>query len=313
MASEEPSSWQGRIPTDIDRPEPILFNLTARQCLIIAPVLLGAWGAYLLLRDVVPLWVFGLALAPILGTAIAVALGERDALTLDRFAVAALAWVRAAKHLVPAPSDAIPARPRWAPRLRRTPRLEPLRLPASAITSEGVIDLGGRCAAVITCTTLPFQLASGREQDQVLAAFAAVLDSLTEPVQILVQRRNADLSPFTMILRENAHHLPPTLGEAATAHAAFLDDLALTHDLSHHEVLVVVTAAGPAHRASAALRRRAQDIADRLTTLGVRTRLLDRAGAELALRQSLTTPGGHLTDPATDDVDDTANNDSEER
>ncbi|MCY9785188.1 PrgI family protein [Nocardiopsis sp. EMB25] len=297
MVSEEPSSWQGRIPADIDRAEPVLFNLTARQCLIIAPVLVGAWGAYLLLRETVPLWVFALALAPVLGVAIAVALGERDGRGLERVAASALAWARSPKHLVGAPSGEIPQLPRWVPRLARAPRLAPLRLPASAITPEGVIDLGGRCAVMIFCTTLPFQLASGREQDQTLAAFAGVVDALSEPVQVLVQRRKADLSSFTAMVRDNTSHLPHrALAEAAVAHADFLDELARTHELSHQQVVVVVTATGPAHRAGAALRRTAQDTADRLATLGIRTYVLGGVEAEQLLRQAMAAPGQTVTD-----------------
>ncbi|MEV2279482.1 PrgI family protein [Nocardiopsis sp. NPDC049922] len=297
MVSEEPSSWQGRIPADIDRGEPVLFNLTARQCLIIAPVLAGAWGAYLLLREAVPLWVFAMIVAPVLGVAIAVALGERDGRGLERVAASALAWARSPKHLVGAPSGEIPDLPWWAPRLRRSPRLEPLRLPASAISPEGVVDLGGRCAVLISCTTLPFQLASGREQDQTLAAFAGVLDALSEPVQVLVQRRKADLSGFTAMVRDNVRHLPhPALAEAAVAHADFLDEIARTHELSHQQVVVVVTATGPAHKAGAALRRMAQDTADRLATLGIRTHVLAGAEAEQVLRQAMASPTTGLTD-----------------
>ncbi|OLT26892.1 hypothetical protein BJF83_20020 [Nocardiopsis sp. CNR-923] len=297
MASEEPSSWQGRIPADIDRGEPVLFNLTARQCLIIAPVLAGAWGAYLLLRETVPLWAFALALAPVLGVAIAVALGERDGRGLERLAASALAWARAPKHLVGAPSGEIPDLAWWAPRRRRSPRVEPLRLPASAISPAGVVDLGGRCAVLISCTTLPFQLASGREQDQTLAAFAGALDALSEPVQVLVQRRRADLSGFTAMVRDNVRHLPhPALVEAAVAHADFLDHLARTHELSHQQVVVVVTATGPARRAGAALRRTAQDTADRLATLGIRTHVLAGVEAEQVVRQALASPTTGFTD-----------------
>ncbi|MGW5878998.1 PrgI family protein [Nocardiopsis terrae] len=298
---EEPSAWRGRIPADIDRPEPLLFNLTARQCLIIAPALAAAWAAYLLLRHVVPLWALALGLAPLLGLVIAVALAERDGRGLERVLASAWAWARSPKHLVPAPSGELPKLPRWAPRFRQ-PKLAPLRLPASAITPSGVIDLGGRCAAIVVCTTIPFQLASGREQDQVVAAFAGVLDSLTEPVQILVQRRRADLSGLVAMVRANADHLPhPALAEAAAAHADFLDEIAATHELSHQQVLVVVTSTGTARRTGGALRRRAEDVADRLAALGVRTQVLDGDMAEQVLRASMTTPGMHLTDADPDE------------
>lgn len=300
---EEPSAWRGRIPADIDRPEPILFNLTARQCLIIGPALAGAWAVYLLLREVVPLWVFSLVLAPVLGVVIAVALAERDGRGLEKVLASTWAWKRSPKHLVPAPSGEALALPRWAPRFRQ-PKLAPLRLPTSAIAPSGVIDLGGRCAMAIACTTIPFQLASGREQDQVVAAFAGVLDSLTEPIQILVQRRRADLSGLVGMVRANADHLPhPALAEAAAAHADFLDEIAATHELSHQQVLIVVTATGNARRTGGALRRRTENIADRLAALGVRTQVLDGEAAEQALRESMTAPGTHLTDPDPDEVD----------
>lgn len=308
MASDEVSAWRGRIPADIDRPEPVLFNLTARQCLLLAPALAGSWGAYLLLRGLVPLWLFALALSPVLGVVIALTLGERDGQGLEQVAASALAWFCVPKHLVPAFSGGIPRLPRWALRLRRGPRLAPLRLPASAISTEGVIDLRDRCAVMIACTTLPFQLASGREQDQVLAAFAGVLDALTDPVQILVQRRSADLGEFTAMLYDNAHRLPhPALAQTAMAHADFLQQMAATHELSHQQVVVVVTAAGSARRVGPALLRTAQGTADRLAALGIRTQVLDGSAAEEVLRASVIAPGTRLTDsdPALDEFTDT--------
>src|SRR5699024_2029465 len=143
--------------------ELVLINLTSRNCQLLAPALVGAWGAYLLLRDLVPMWLFALALSPVLGVVIALPLGERDGRGLEQVAASALVWFCAPKDLVSAFSGSIPRLPSWALRLRRGPRLAPLRLPASAISTEGVIDLRDRCAVMIACTTLPFQLASGRE------------------------------------------------------------------------------------------------------------------------------------------------------
>jgi len=151
---------------------------------------------------------------------------------------------------------------------------------------------------MISCTTLPFQLASGREQDQVLAAFAGVLDSMSGAVQILVQRRRADLSGFTTMVRANATHLPDSaLVEAAEAHADFLDELAATHELSHQRVVLVATTTGSARRTGAALLRSAADTADRLAALGIRTHVLDGQAADRVLRTSMAAPGSNLTVP----------------
>ncbi|MFL1375777.1 PrgI family protein [Nocardiopsis protaetiae] len=310
MASDEETAWRGRIPADIDRPEPILFGLTARQCLLMAPALAGAWGMYLLLRDHLPWWAITATVVPVLGVVAALALGEKGGQGLEKTVVQAVRWASGPKYLVPAPSGVVPVRPRWAPRLRRAPRLEPLRLPAAAITPEGVIDLGGRCAVMIACTTIPFQLSSARERGQVLAAFAGVLDALTTPVEVLVQRRTADLGPVAEMIRANTGHLPPALADAAHGHADFLHEMAASHELSHQQVLVVVTAAGPARRAGAALVRTAQDTAGRLCAIGVRAQVLDGRDAEQVVRTSMASPEAPLThdpdtgDPWTDAVDD---------
>lgn len=296
MASDEETAWRSRIPADIDRPEPLVFGLTARQCLLVAPALAGAWGMYLLLRDHVSWWVLVATLVPALGVVIALALGEKGGQGLEKAAVQAVRWATSPKHLVPAPSGQVPARPRWAPRARRAPRLEPLRLPASAIAPEGVIDLGGRCAVVIACTTIPAQLSSARERGQVLAAFAGVLDALTEPVQVVVQRRTADLAPLAEMIRTNAARLPhPALADAAVGHADFLHEMAASHELSHQQVLVVVTAARPARRAGTALVRMARDTAGRLSAIGVRAQVLDGQSAEQVLRASMASPEAPLT------------------
>ncbi|WP_306369687.1 PrgI family protein [Nocardiopsis sp. CC223A] len=296
MSSVEEAAWRGRIPADIDRPEPLVFGLTARQCLLLAPALAGAWAAYLLLRDHLPWWALVAILVPVLGVVIALALGEKGGQGLEKVAAQAARWAALPKHLVPAPSGQIPALPRWAPRLRRPPRLAPLRLPASAITPEGVIDLGGRCAVVIACTTIPAQLSSTHERGQILAAFAGALDALTDPVQILVQRRTADLGPLAEMIRSHAEHLPhPALTDAAHGHADFLHEMAATHELSHQQVLVVVTATGSARRSGAALVRTARDTAGRLCAIGVRTQVLDGQAAEQALRASMHSPEAPLT------------------
>ena len=42
----EDSVWHARIPADIDRPEPVLWNLTARQLLLLTPAALTTWALF---------------------------------------------------------------------------------------------------------------------------------------------------------------------------------------------------------------------------------------------------------------------------
>ncbi|TDQ54385.1 PrgI family protein [Actinorugispora endophytica] len=281
------SRWRARIPADIDRPDPLLGPLTGRQLLILAPAALGVWLLFLALGETAPLWAAATVATVLAGTATALAVGQRDGIGLDAFAAAALAWTAAPKHRVGAP-DGIPPLPRWAPRRHRGPALEPLRLPASAIHPDGVIDLDERCAALIACTTVNFHLAAPGDQDAAVGAFAAVLDALTTPVQILVQGRAVDLSPYTSGLREGAAELPhPALEDAAHAHADFLDALQAERDLIERVVLVAVTAPGTAAKARRAVLRRAEDTAAHLAAIGIRARICDGTAAERLLRASL--------------------------
>ncbi|MBV2366235.1 PrgI family protein [Streptomonospora nanhaiensis] len=243
MTTEDARRWRVCIPADIDRPDPVAFGLTGRQLLITAPTALGLWAGFLALGGTVPPGALVAAGIPLAAVALVLALGQRDGLGLDAFALAAASWAAAPKHRSGALTPGRMALPRWAPRARREPSLAPLRLPVSAVEDTGLLRLDGRQVAVIACTSLNFHLSSPSEQEAAIGAFAAVLDSLSHPAQIVVQGRRLDVAPYTAMLRGNAAHLPdPGLGEAARAHADFLDGLGRHCDLTQRRVLVVVTA-----------------------------------------------------------------------
>ncbi|MBB4934423.1 hypothetical protein F4561_005243 [Lipingzhangella halophila] len=281
------TQWHAHIPTDIDRPDPLIGPFTARQLVIVTPVILLVWAGFIALKDLVNIWVLAGAAVPIVGVAIALIVGQRDGISLDRLAWAGLAWSRKPKRRVAAP-EGITELPSWAPPPPRQPRLEPLRLPASAITSKGVVVLEHRSAALIVCSTLNLALASVREQDTMVARFASVLHSLTEPVQILVRGVRFDLQPQVATLRENAPRLPhPALEDSAYAHADFLDELQRQRDLLQRAIVIVLTTAGTSGAAGASVLRRAEDVAAQLAGLGLQTTVCDGAMAESVLRTCL--------------------------
>ncbi|MFJ9554337.1 PrgI family protein [Nocardiopsis sp. NPDC101807] len=263
---QDASTWRARVPADIDRPEPVLWNLTARQLLLMAPAALASWAVFSAGAGHLPAWLLGTAAAVLLGPAWALACGRRDGVGLDRLAWSALRWGT-------------------APRTRRADEALP------AVGADGVVDLGGRSAVVLACTSVPLHLSSGEEQDRALATFAALLDSLAEPVQILVRRRPADLAPHTRRLRRDVPRLPAGLRRAALAHAAFLDDLQARHEPTHHGVLLVLTSDGAPETAGEALLRRAEDTASHLAALDVRALTCDGPTAERLIRDSLPTSG----------------------
>jgi hypothetical protein len=178
-----------RIPADVDRPDRVIANLTARQLVILAVTgmaLYAAWGAT---RTLIPVAAFAIVAIPIGVTATFLALGQRDGISLDRLLLAALRQRLSPRVRITAPEGVRPApvwlttaitgtdagrdrRPRSggggrratggrsirsgaAPRVARGAGAggeispSPLRLPAEAVTDTGVLDLGVDGLAVI--------------------------------------------------------------------------------------------------------------------------------------------------------------------
>ncbi|MFL1433204.1 PrgI family protein [Nocardiopsis protaetiae] len=274
----EPSTWQAQIPTDIDVPEPILWGLTARQLLIMAPAVLLGWALFTTIAALTSPVPAILAAALPIGGAWVLSRTRRDGIGLDH-----RLWLAARWHTGPHTRDPDTTLP--------------------PIAADGVIDHHHRCAVVLECTTVPFHLASGQDQDQMLAAWAAFLDSLTEPVQILIQRRRTDLDPHLRLLRSHLCRLPEALRRSARAHADFLASLQHHHDLIHHRVLLVLTHRGPEEQNGDALLLRAHDTAAQLAALGVHAHVHDGPRAQHLLTASLA--------PATPDTPATAEPGSE--
>ncbi|WP_370934615.1 PrgI family protein [Amycolatopsis sp. cg13] len=245
-----------RIPADVDREDRIIGPLTARQLAILAVTGLLLYGAYTITHAFVPLPVFLVLAIPIGATATVLALGQRDGISLDRLALAALRQRMSPLHRVAAPEGIRPA-PEWlanrvdtagdGPARRNhsggtaiSPA--PLQLPADTITETGVIDLGKDGLAVVAvASTVNFSLRTPAEQESLVACFGRYLHSLTAPVQVLVRTERLDLSGQIAELREHAAGLPhPALERAAREHAEYLDQLGRTTDLLRRQILLVL-------------------------------------------------------------------------
>ncbi|QBI55463.1 PrgI family protein [Streptomonospora litoralis] len=295
--TETGTRWRTQIPADIDRPAPLIAGLSARQLLLLAPLALAAWGLLWLLRPHLPLWALGLAVAPLVGTGVAVVAGHRDGLSLDALAWAGLRWWRAPKRRVGAPGG-IRHLPAWAPTQGRHPALAPLRLPARAIGEDGTIDLGERHAVMVECSTLNLALASSGEQDAAIGAFAGVLHTLTEPAQILVRARRHDLTPLIDLLGQRAPALAhPDLEQAARDHAVWLARLQADRELLQRHLLLVLTATG-SH--GGGLAERAEDVTTQLGALGLRARVCNGEQVWAYLHDSLHPDPDPATHPGTD-------------
>ena len=109
-----------RIPADVERPDALLGGLSARQLAILATAAVAIWAVWSLTRRVLPLPVFAALASPLAAGAVALALGRRDGLSADRYALAAWHYLRSPGRQVRAP-EGVAAPPAWVrglPRVR---------------------------------------------------------------------------------------------------------------------------------------------------------------------------------------------------
>lgn len=298
-----------RIPADIDRPDKIAYGLTFRQLLIIVTTGGTAAAIYYLFHQLLPVVILAAILLPLIALGIAVALGRRDGLPLNRFALSALLFTRSPKRLVAAP-DGVLEPPHWCRLRGKLPT--PLRLPVRAIRTDGALELAeGGVAVLVETSTLSFHLRTPGEQAALVGAFGRWLNSLEAPVQILARARPVDLSPLVEAIEQRSEDLAhPALADAAHEHAAFLTELNTTRDLLARQVLIVLRDHPTASRGPRSVRRdacaavvlrRAADAERSLAALGVTTRVLDASTVQEALTECLDPGGWHPTGQALPD------------
>jgi hypothetical protein len=302
----EPEELTARIPADVDRPDEILFGLTARQVAVLAVLAVGLVAFWRATRTVLPPAAAGGVAVVAAATAVTLVAGRRDGLGLDELLVAAARQRLAPRRLIPARGPIQPA-PEWVA-AGAGPLPAPLRLPAHAISTAGVVDLGRDGLAVVcAASTVNFGLRSPGERAALVGGFAGWLNSLSGPVQILISADRIDLAPMIRQLAEDAPGLPdPALEEAAADHAAWLGELAATRDLLRRRVLLVLREpAGPGGREVAAARvlRRADEAARALAGCEITVHALDgpAAAAVLSLAAAPYDPpdpaGAHAAPP----------------
>ncbi|MFI0410618.1 PrgI family protein [Actinomadura sp. 3N508] len=296
-----------KIPADVDQPDKILYGLTARQLAILggtAAVVLWLW---LTLQAVVPFPVLIAVATPVAAGGIVLAVARRDGMGLDRYAVAALAFLRGPKARITAGEPVQPP-PSWCRMRGRLPA--PLRLPVRAVRQDGVMELadGDGVAVIVRAGTVAFSLRTAGEQGSLVAGFGRWLNSLDSPVQLLVQARPVDLSGLADHITAQAPELPdPALEQAAGEHAAFLAEISAAHDLLVRQVLIVISDGPPVsasmpwakarrqrtNRETGAqvVLRRAAEAVQSLAALGVAAEVLDADACVAVLAESLS-PGG---------------------
>lgn len=262
------------MPSDIDRPDQILWGLTARQLLILGVTCMLAWALYLGLRQVLPLAIIGIPSGLVVAAGVALAVVRPDGIVAERWLAGGTRYLLAARKRVMAP-EGIPEVSDWA---RSNARAEPLDTLARAIEEGGVIDTGrGWFSLVCRASSINLVLRSEAEQDALLEGLGNLLNALDGPVSFVVRSERMDLRPHIEHIEKHAPGLPSVeLEAAARAHAAYLASLGRRRDVLRREVYLVLTHfARDAGQGVSVLRRRAEQADVLLRSLGIRIDPLD--------------------------------------
>jgi hypothetical protein len=129
--------------------------------------------------------------------------------------------------------------------MSRPASVQRTRIGLEAIADDVVRLAGGEYRAVLEVGSLSFGLQDEGQQEAILASYAAFLNSLTFPVQILVRVLPLEIERYLADLERRAHHeLPEPLAELARDHVAFLRRLARNRTLLQRRFYLVVPAEG---------------------------------------------------------------------
>lgn len=158
------------------------------------------------------------------------------------------------------------------------------------IIDDIVILPASNACLVIEVTPSNFALLSKEEQDAKVYAYAALLNSLSFPIQIIVQNKRVDISSYLSLLDEEINRTQnPLLASHIQLYRAFIQDLVKVNSVLDKNFYVVIPysylekGAVSALRnddfsktAQTALHTKASALQSQLDRIGLRTKILQK-------------------------------------
>jgi hypothetical protein len=166
-----------------------------------------------------------------------------------------------------------------------------------AVLRSGLVQLnGGGFCLILRARGASFALRDDEEQAALVEAFGRFLNSLADPVEIVIRSEPIELAPLLDRLREQATVLPgAALRKAAEGHLRFLGELAVREGVRRREILLVLTThLRDRTTAGDALHRRAEEASGILRAAGVDLTPLDGDQAVALLARALDPPGAPI-------------------
>lgn len=109
------------------------------------------------------------------------------------------------------------------------------------IERDLILFADGSVALVISTTAVNFGLLSEKEQDAIIYAYAGLLNSLSFPVQILIQTKHKDISAYLKLLEEQEHRQTnPKLAKSIHGYRTFVASMVKEKDVLDKKFYIVL-------------------------------------------------------------------------
>jgi hypothetical protein len=115
-------------------------------------------------------------------------------------------------------------------------------LPIEDIKENLVILKDGSCALVLSVSSVNFDLLSEHEQEAIIYAYGALLNSLTFPIQLLVRSQRKDISFYLEVLKtqEIRKQASPLLAKMIHSYRQFVGEMVKKNNVLDKKFYVVI-------------------------------------------------------------------------
>lgn len=114
-------------------------------------------------------------------------------------------------------------------------------LPIEDIRDDLIILKDGSCCLILQVTAINFALLSEKEQEAMIFAYAALLNSLSFPIQILIHSQKKDVSRYLRFLSEQEAKLTkPVLKKQLAKYKKFVEETVKKNEVLDKKFYVVI-------------------------------------------------------------------------
>ncbi|PWU23736.1 hypothetical protein C5B42_01765 [Candidatus Cerribacteria bacterium 'Amazon FNV 2010 28 9'] len=116
-------------------------------------------------------------------------------------------------------------------------------LEISDITNDLILLQDGSCSLVLNTSAINFDLFSEEEQDATIYAYAALLNSLSFPIEIVIRSQQKDVSGYLELLKnQEVHAYNPLQKKQIRDYRMFIEQLVQERNVLEKKFYIIITA-----------------------------------------------------------------------